>query len=102
MVTNLWSFNSIGNLACGLRVTPANVTGIVDRLVEQGLVVRTSDPDDRRIQLLKVTDSGEALLSNLREGRASHMRQILERLTSDELQILARGLDSLVNAAEVD
>jgi len=50
-------------LASGIRVTPANVTGIVDRLVEQGLLTRTPDPDDRRISWLTVTDKGKILIS---------------------------------------
>jgi DNA-binding MarR family transcriptional regulator len=36
-----------------LGVTPGNVTGIVERLVTQGLVVRNPNPKDRRVVLLQ-------------------------------------------------
>lgn len=49
-------------LASGIRVTPANVTGIVDRLVEQGLLIRTADADDRRVSWLTVTDKGKSVV----------------------------------------
>jgi DNA-binding MarR family transcriptional regulator len=92
---------NLSGLASGIRVTPANVTGIVDRLVEQELLTRIPDPDDRRILWLRVTKKGEALLANLREGRASEMRSILGRLSTDDLSVLARALDVLARAAEV-
>jgi DNA-binding MarR family transcriptional regulator len=87
-------------LASGIRVTPANVTGIVDRLVEQGLLTRKSDPNDRRISWLAVTDKGKTLISDLREGRAKEMQEILDELTEEELLIVTRGFDLLVRAAE--
>ena len=91
--------NSSG-LASGIRVTPANVTGIVDRLVEQGLLARTADADDRRVSWLAVTDKGRTLINDLREGRAQEMRRILDKLTEVELAIVARGFQLVAVAAE--
>jgi DNA-binding MarR family transcriptional regulator len=91
---------NLSGLASGIRVTPANVTGIADRLVEQGLLTRTPDPDDRRILWLRVTDEGTTLVNDLREGRAKEMRKILDKLTEEELSIVARGFDLLARAAE--
>jgi DNA-binding MarR family transcriptional regulator len=87
-------------LASGIRVTPANVTGIVERLVEQGLLIRTADADDRRVSWLTVTDKGKALINDLREGRAQEMRRILDKLTEEELSIVARGFELVATAAE--
>jgi DNA-binding MarR family transcriptional regulator len=91
---------NLSGLASGIRVTPANVTGIVDRLAGQGLLTRIPDLNDRRITWLRVTEKGEALLANLREGRASEMHKILDKLTEEELSIVARGFDLLARAAE--
>ena len=88
-------------LASGIRVTPANVTGIVDRLVEQGLLSRTLDPDDRRISWLTVTDRGKTLINDLREGRAQEMRKTLDNLTEEELSSVAHGFELVATAAEV-
>ncbi len=87
-------------LAAALGVTPSNVTGIIDRLVEQGLVSRTENPEDRRILLLRATDRGQALLTDLRESRISHMSQILAHLSPEELSCLVHGLTAFVKAAE--
>ena len=86
-------------LAGALGVTPPNVTGIVDRLVEQGLLIRQENPEDRRALILQTTEKGEAILSHLRERKTSNMREILARLDKEELSCLFEGLSALVKAA---
>ena len=41
-----------------LMVSNGNVTGIIDRLVTEGLVVRISDTQDRRATLVRLTPKG--------------------------------------------
>jgi len=82
-------------LAAALKVTPSNVTGIVDRLVEQGLLSREEDRDDRRVLLLRITEKGESILDDLRERRISSLRETLADLSVDELRSLVDGLSAL-------
>ena len=42
-----------------LNMTPSNMTGIVDRLEERGLVRRTQKLGDRRTHLIELTDKGQ-------------------------------------------
>jgi DNA-binding MarR family transcriptional regulator len=98
-ISNQGSTNS-KELAAALRVTPTNTTGIVDRLVKQGLVSRTEDTRDRRMLLLRATDEGEELLAKLRERRRGYMSEVLACMSVDELATLAQGLASLVKAAQ--
>ncbi len=88
------------SLAKELRVTPSNITGIIDRLVRQGLVSRQENPEDRRMLELRITDKGETLLTSLREETISSMYEVLSRMNTEELSSLARGLASLAKAAE--
>ena len=87
-------------LADALGVTPPNITGIIDRLVEQGLVSRTENPEDRRVMLLQTTEKGLKLLNNLSENSIHHMTQILSQLRPEELSYLSKGLNALVKAAK--
>jgi len=98
LIANKGSTN-FRKLAEALGVTPSNVTGIVDRLVEQGLVSRTQNPEDRREMTLQATDKGQALVSNLKEVGIKHMTQILSVLSVEELSALAKGLSAFVRAA---
>jgi len=88
-----------GKLAAALGVTPPNVTGIVDRLVEQGLVARRESEHDRRMLLLRTTEKGDSILSDLREWRTNTMYDVLSRLSEADLQLLIKGLSSVVRAA---
>jgi len=87
-------------LAAALGVSSSNVTGIIDRLVEQGLVSRKENPGDRRVLLLSVTEKGKMLLTNLRERRVRQMSEVLIHMSLEELSILAHGFTLLVQAAE--
>jgi DNA-binding MarR family transcriptional regulator len=89
---------SVGKLSDDLGVTPGDVTGIVDRLVRQGLVSRGEDPEDRRVIVLQATDKGRVLLTDLRESGANQMAQILARMNSEELRSLSQGLSALIRA----
>ena len=88
-------------LATALGVTPPDVTRIIDRLVEQGMVSRRENPEDRRMQLLQATKKGKALLATLRENKTTNLYRILAHLSTDELNTVAQGLSSLVRAAEL-
>lgn len=98
LIVNKGSTN-FRKLAEALGVTPANVTGIVDRLVGQGLVSRTQNPEDRREMTLQATDKGQALVSNLKEVGVKHMTQVLSGLSVEELSALGKGLSAFVRAA---
>ncbi len=89
---------NLSGLAAGIHVTPANVTGIIDRLVEQGFIDRIPDSADRRVLWLSVTEKGAAQLSVLREGKSGKMRQLLECLSDKELSIVSQAFDILAVA----
>jgi DNA-binding MarR family transcriptional regulator len=98
-ISNQGATNS-KELAAALGVTPTDTTGIVDRLVKQGLISRTDNIRDRRKLLLRATDKGEELLAKLRERRRGYMSEILALMSVDELATIAKGLASLVKAME--
>jgi MarR family transcriptional regulator, organic hydroperoxide resistance regulator len=55
----------MSGLAGILRCDASNVTGIVDRLEDRGLVERRAAPHDRRVKHLVLTDDGAALRERL-------------------------------------
>lgn len=90
---------SPSRLARLMGVTPANVTGVVERLVKLGLVRRAESPDDRRVLLLQATEKSSLLLARIMERSADDMSHILDLMTAEELSHLAQGLVALVGAA---
>ncbi len=65
----LLSFTRTGELPLStvgerLQVRPASVTGAVDKLEQQKLVVRVPHPDDRRAVLARITDEGRRVAAD--------------------------------------
>jgi DNA-binding MarR family transcriptional regulator len=87
-------------LADALKVSPPNVTGIIDRMVEQDLVSREDNPQNRRMQMLKVTPRGASILKNLHERGTMRFTGILNSLSLEELAALEKGLSALSRAVE--
>jgi DNA-binding MarR family transcriptional regulator len=85
-------------LAAALNVTPSNVTGIIDRLVEQDLVSRTENPQDRRMLILRLTDKGNTLVNNLRVRSTTQMSLILNEMSAADLTLILRGVSRLSGA----
>jgi DNA-binding MarR family transcriptional regulator len=75
------------DLACRMRCDASNVTGIIDRLEDRGLVERRAEPGDRRVKSLVATPrGGEVALALWRQVRAS--AATLLQMTDDECNAL--------------
>ena len=70
-----------------LRCDRSAVTWITDRLEERGYVERRSDPRDRRVKLLALTDEGMRVREEIRT-RLSTPPEALERLSRTEQRTL--------------
>src|ERR1700733_4424193 len=55
------------SLARSLHCHDSNVTGLVDRLEQRGLIERLSNPKDRRVKLIALTKAGETFRGRLLE-----------------------------------
>jgi MarR family 2-MHQ and catechol resistance regulon transcriptional repressor len=67
-----------------MLVSRANITGLVDSLVGLGLVERTNDPHDRRVNLIRITPKGEKLLKDLLPGYYKYIQDICSIFTAED------------------
>ncbi len=74
------------------RVTPAVITGIVDRLEKRGLVRRESDPHDRRRQRLALTETGRAASEDVERALANDLATQLGAASPAELDALGQAI----------
>jgi DNA-binding MarR family transcriptional regulator len=77
-------------LAQRLYVTKGNVSGLVDRLVEAGLVQRRASPGDRRSHALHLTREGKRVAERAMAAQADYVRETLGRLPASDLVTLER------------
>ena len=89
-----------GQIASGLGVSLSTITGVVDRLVEQGLVARHEDPRDRRITRVIATESGRELVENLLQYRNEVVTTILAQLDADQLKLVETAFQYLLDAVD--
>nr|WP_137830083.1 MarR family transcriptional regulator [Methylobacterium sp. L1A1] len=73
-------------LAGRLYVTKGNVSGLIDRLVEAGLVERRPIPGDRRSHALHLTTAGATLATRGIETQAAYVARTLGQFTGRELE----------------
>lgn len=81
---------SFGELADLLGCDKTNITGMADRLVRRGLVVREADSRDRRITRLRLTEDGGSFGAKLRDAVADAVGERWSSLSAPERTALAR------------
>lgn len=89
----------MSDLSTRLGVSLSTVSGVVDRLVDQGLLNRRDDPADRRHVVLRLTDAGATQLELFRELNEGQIRTLLARIDAADLVVIGRALDVLAAAA---
>jgi DNA-binding MarR family transcriptional regulator len=86
----------MGRLAETLGCDASNVTGLVDRLEERGLVQRRPSTEDRRVKVIQLTSAGSRLRVQLLRHMTSGARP-LSRLSAADQRTLLRILEKLVD-----
>src|SRR3954467_5579782 len=90
----------MSDLAHALFCDNSNVTGIVDRLEERGLVRREAAEGDRRVKLLVLTDEGEQMRVEITKRMAEPPAPIASLSEKDQRalrDILQRAVESIPN-----
>ena len=96
---NVSGESKMKDLAQGMYVTTAAMTGIVDRLVRDSFVQRTYDPEDRRIIKIRLTPKGLKLVKKVNQQRRQMIVRIFGKIPEsdrqDYLRILTQVKDVL-------
>jgi len=79
-------------LADALRVSPRNVTGLVDGLVATGFVTREPHPTDRRATLVSLTEHGASALADMDRGHQELAELLFGDMSGRQFGAFVRGL----------
>jgi len=88
----------VGVLAGRLTVSTPTITGVVDRLVREGLVQRADDPSDRRVVLNVLTAKGGQLMEGLQQRGDAELQRVAGALSAEEQTAIAQSLMRLDEA----
>jgi len=93
---------SQSELSTKLQVSRANITGLVERLEKDGLVVRNNDPSDKRAVRVTLTNRAFTLMHTFVPIHNDFMHKVVSALDKHEKEVLIslmrklnKGLDEL-------
>ena len=79
-----------------LKVSNGNVTGIVDRLVSDGFIIRSSVPGDRRALLVRLTKRGVEEFAKQAESHQQWINDLLSVVELDEAESVMSTLEKIL------
>ena len=100
---HLWKEDGLSQLELGNRTfrDKASTTRLIDNLEKQELVTRVASKDDRRINLVYLTDTAKPLQQITYELANKTMNESLQNITKEEIEVvknvLQRVYDNLMN-----
>ncbi len=80
-----------------LLISKPQMTAMLDRLVEQGLVDRLADEADRRLVLICLTPAGQRVLERSVNSVRTIIAQKLAHLPNPDIELLATSLKNIVD-----
>jgi DNA-binding MarR family transcriptional regulator len=86
---------TLGELSQRMMVTNGNVTGLVDRLVSEGVISRARQKSDRRSHLVSLTDKGRKQFGRMAKEHESWIASMFADLSQSELEALTKLLGKL-------
>ncbi len=88
----------VSDVGSHLGVTNAAASQMVEKLVQQGLLERAEDPNDRRARQLTLTPRGRALIEKGLEARRRWLEELGQWLTSEQQKAVVVALPYLTEA----
>ena len=90
---------TLGELSARMMVSAGNVTGLVERLVAQGLLDRRASPNDRRVQIVSLTTEGRRSFRTMARANADWIAELFADLSPQDTDALMRLLGKAKSSA---
>ncbi len=86
---------TMGDLSSRLMVSAGNITGLIERLVREGLVTRMATPGDRRTQRVRLTAAGKRLFDSMTPAHEAWVAESVASLSDEEMREINGLLEKL-------
>ncbi|MFD1252536.1 Transcriptional activatory protein BadR [Devosia equisanguinis] len=78
----------LGELSQRLMVSPGNITSVIKRLEEDGLILRTQNPNDRRESIVQMTPLGREKFKEMAAAHEEWIRNLTDGLNAADVKSL--------------
>lgn len=85
----------LGELSQRLMVSPGNITSVIKRLIDDGLIVRTTNPADRRENIVRMTPHGRDRFAEMAAAHEEWIRAMTADLSPSDLRALMALLQKM-------
>ncbi len=75
-----------------LIVTPSNMTKLIDKLEKKGMVTRSAMPEDRRVNIIKISQSAADLIDSIWDEYSAQLKDLMSGLDTKDQEIMAAKL----------
>jgi DNA-binding MarR family transcriptional regulator len=89
-----------GDLSERLRLAPSTVSGLLSQMIASGLVERGTDPYDRRVAVVVLSDAGRAQLAAWHDAHHRRIAAALDALAPSERTAIDNALPALAQLTE--
>jgi DNA-binding MarR family transcriptional regulator len=86
---------SVREAAAELGLAANTASTLVSKLSADGLLIRTTDPGDRRVGRLRLAGPAQRIADESRAVRRAALNAVLDRLTADQIDALTAGMEVL-------
>lgn len=90
----------MSELSSALMVSNGNVTGIIERLVGEGMVERTPIPNDRRAMKVRLTKKGRENFAEMAEVHQGWISELLDGINAEDADLICGILDIKITARD--
>jgi len=89
--------SNMSQIAEYLNVPLNTATGIISRMENKKMVDRNRHPEDKRVVTITLSDGGRRQMAEIIKSFSYYGQRIMTVLTQDELELLGRVLDKVIN-----
>ena len=83
---------TLGELSQRMMVSNGNITGLVERLSDQGLIRRRPAPNDRRVQIVSLTAEGRRFFRTMAKANADWVGELFADLSENDIEAMMKLL----------
>lgn len=91
--------SGVTDLGDDLGVTSSAASQMLERLVQQELILRSEDPSDRRVKQVVLTDKGRQVLQESIRARQGWLSDLAKTLSDSEKEAIIAALNLLIDRA---
>lgn len=91
--------HSISKIAKKLHITKPQMTVLLDKLLQDGLLCKTSSLLDRRVTNITLTEKGKDFIKSYRDEFKNNIKTIISRLQISDLEEMERALSNLKSSS---